>query len=321
MLNLIRRPITEELQAYKQLFDTTLTHEDIFMGQALAYIRNRSGKMMRPILTLLLAKEVGEVKPSALHAAISLELLHTASLVHDDIVDEAAERRGQASVNKVYDNKIAVLLGDYLLSLSLEQAAQSGSLQTVQTIANLGGTLSEGEIFQLNNIQSETITEEAYFHIIERKTAALFTACGQLGGISAGATPEYIELAKRVGTIIGVCFQIRDDIFDYFTDDIGKPTGNDLREGKFTLPAIYAINHHPDAHILALVKRVKNFEASAQDIQEIIDFTKAHGGIEYAQTKMLELREEALKLLHQFRNAAIKDALTHYINYVVDRKL
>lgn len=321
MLNLIRRPITEELQAYKQLFDTTLTHEDIFMGQALAYIRNRSGKMMRPILTLLLAKEVGEVKPSALHAAISLELLHTASLVHDDIVDEAAERRGQASVNKVYDNKIAVLLGDYLLSLSLEQAAQSGSLQTVQTIANLGGTLSEGEIFQLNNIQSETITEEAYFHIIERKTAALFTACGQLGGISAGATPEYIELAKRVGTIIGVCFQIRDDIFDYFTDDIGKPTGNDLREGKFTLPAIYAINHHPDAHILALVKRVKSFEASAQDIQEIIDFTKAHGGIEYAQTKMLELREEALKLLHQFRNAAIKDALTHYINYVVDRKL
>lgn len=321
MLNLIRRPITEELQAYKQLFDTTLTHEDIFMGQALAYIRNRSGKMMRPILTLLLAKEVGEVKPSALHAAISLELLHTASLVHDDIVDEAAERRGQASVNKVYDNKIAVLLGDYLLSLSLEQAAQSGSLQTVQTIANLGGTLSEGEIFQLNNIQSEAITEEAYFHIIERKTAALFTACGQLGGISAGATPEYIELAKRVGTIIGVCFQIRDDIFDYFTDDIGKPTGNDLREGKFTLPAIYAINHHPDAHILALVKRVKNFEASAQDIQEIIDFTKAHGGIEYAQTKMLELREEALKLLHQFRNAAIKEALTHYINYVVDRKL
>lgn len=321
MLNLIRRPITEELQAYKQLFDTTLTHEDIFMGQALAYIRNRSGKMMRPILTLLLAKEVGEVKPSALHAAISLELLHTASLVHDDIVDEAAERRGQASVNKVYDNKIAVLLGDYLLSLSLEQAAQSGSLQTVQTIANLGGTLSEGEIFQLNNIQSEAITEEAYFHIIERKTAALFTACGQLGGISAGATPEYIELAKRVGTIIGVCFQIRDDIFDYFTDDIGKPTGNDLREGKFTLPAIYAINHHPDAHILALVKRVKNFEASAQDIQEIIDFTKANGGIEYAQTKMLELREEALKLLHQFRNAAIKEALTHYINYVVDRKL
>lgn len=321
MLNLIRRPITEELQAYKQLFDTTLTHEDTFMGQALAYIRNRSGKMMRPILTLLLAKEVGEVKPSALHAAISLELLHTASLVHDDIVDEAAERRGQASVNKVYDNKIAVLLGDYLLSLSLEQAAQSGSLQTVQTIANLGGTLSEGEIFQLNNIQSETITEEAYFHIIERKTAALFTACGQLGGISAGSTPEYIELAKRVGTIIGVCFQIRDDIFDYFTDDIGKPTGNDLREGKFTLPAIYAINHHPDAHILALVKRVKSFEASAQDIQEIIDFTKAHGGIEYAQTKMLELREEALKLLHQFRNAEIKEALTHYINYVVDRKL
>ncbi len=321
MLNLIRRPITEELQAYKQLFDTTLTHEDIFMGQALAYIRNRSGKMMRPILTLLIAKELGEVKPSALHCAISLELLHTASLVHDDIVDEAAERRGQASVNKVYDNKIAVLLGDYLLSLSLMQAARSGSLEAVDTIANLGGTLSEGEIFQLNNIQSEAITEEAYFHIIERKTAALFTACGQLGAISANATPEYAALATRMGTIIGMCFQIRDDIFDYFTDDIGKPTGNDLREGKFTLPAIYAINQHPDAHILELVKRVKNFEATAQDIQEITDFAKAHGGIEYAQTKMLELRDEALNLLREFRNEEVRDALVHYVNYVVDRKL
>ncbi len=321
MLDLIRRPITEELKAYKQLFDSTLTHEDIFMGQALAYIRNRSGKMMRPILTLLLAKEVGKVNPSALNCAISLELLHTASLVHDDIVDEASERRGQASINKVYDNKIAVLLGDYLLSLSLMQAARSGSLKAVETIANLGGTLSEGEIFQLNNIQSEAITETAYFHIIERKTAALFTACGQLGAISANASPEYAKLAERIGTIIGVCFQIRDDIFDYFTDNIGKPTGNDLREGKFTLPAIYAINNHPNEHILELVKRVKEFCASSEDIQEVIDFAKANGGIEYAQAKMMELRDEALSLLKQFKNEEVKKALTHYINYVVDRKI
>jgi octaprenyl-diphosphate synthase len=201
------------------------------------------------------------------------------------------------------------------------QAARSGNLDAVTAIANLGGTLSEGEIFQLNNIQSEAITEEAYFHIIERKTAALFTACGQLGAISANATPEYTTLATRVSTIIGMCFQIRDDIFDYFTDNIGKPTGNDLREGKFTLPAIYAINHHPDAHILELVKRVKNFEASAQDIQEIIDFAKAHGGIEYAQAKMQELRDEALDLLQKFRNQEVKDALVHYVNYVVDRNL
>jgi octaprenyl-diphosphate synthase len=200
MLNLIRRPITEELQAYKQLFDETLTHDDPFMGQALAYIRNRSGKMMRPILTLLMAKGMGRITPTTLHCAIALEMLHTASLVHDDVVDEASERRGQASVNKTYDNKVAVLLGDYLLSLSLMQAAKGGNLDAVNTIAKLGGTLSEGEIFQLNNIQREEISEAVYFHIIERKTAALFTACTRLGAISANATKAQIELAEKIGT-------------------------------------------------------------------------------------------------------------------------
>ena len=321
MLNLIRRPITEELQAYKQLFDETLTHDDPFMGQALAYIRNRSGKMMRPILTLLMAKGMGRITPTTQHCAIALEMLHTASLVHDDVVDEASERRGQASVNKTYDNKVAVLLGDYLLSLSLMQAAKGGNLDAVNTIAKLGGTLSEGEIFQLNNIQREEISEAVYFHIIERKTAALFTACTRLGAISANATKAQIELAEKIGKIIGICFQIRDDIFDFFNDDIGKPTGNDLREGKFTLPAIYAINHNPTPHMLELVKKVKDSSATKEDIDEIIAFTKAHGGIDYAQQKMMDLRDEALVLIENIQSAEIREALTHYINYVVDRKL
>ena len=321
MLNLIRRPISEELTAYKQLFDETLNHKDPFMGQALAYIRNRSGKMMRPILTLLVAKELGTINKSAHHCAISLELLHTASLVHDDIVDEAKERRGQPSVNETYDNKVAVLLGDYLLSLSLLQASLGGNIQAVDTIAQLGGTLAEGEIYQLTNITREEVSEEHYFHIIERKTAALFAACTRLGALSSNATPEFLAVAERIGNIIGLCFQIRDDIFDYFTDDIGKPTGNDLREGKITLPAIYAVRTNPTPQILALIKKVKQGCASAQDIADIIQFTKDNGGIEYAQNKMSALKEEAIKLLEHFKNPEIKEALKLYIDYVVDRKL
>jgi octaprenyl-diphosphate synthase len=321
MLNLIRRPISEELTAYKQLFDETLNHKDPFMGQALAYIRNRSGKMMRPILTLLVAKELGTINKSAHHCAISLELLHTASLVHDDIVDEAKERRGQPSVNETYDNKVAVLLGDYLLSLSLLQASLGGNIQAVDTIAQLGGTLAEGEIYQLTNITREEVSEDHYFHIIERKTAALFAACTRLGALSSNATPEFLAIAERIGNIIGLCFQIRDDIFDYFTDDIGKPTGNDLREGKITLPAIYAVRTNPTPQILALIKKVKQGCASAQDIADIIQFTKDNGGIGYAQDKMNALKEEAIKLLEHFKNPEIKEALKLYIDYVVDRKL
>ena len=321
MLNLIRKPIEGELANYKQLFDETLTHKDPFMSQALSYIKGRSGKMMRPILTLLVAKEMGEVVTPSLNSAISLELLHTASLVHDDVVDEAGERRGQASVNKKYDNKVAVLLGDYLLSLSLAQAAQTSNLDAVSIIARLGGTLSEGEIFQLENIDNEVLAESAYFRIVERKTAALFSACAQLGAISVGADAKCVETARRLGEIIGVCFQIRDDIFDYYKEDIGKPTGNDLREGKFTLPAIYAITNNPSPRMSDLVKRVKQQQATTEEIEEIIEFTKVNGGIEYAEQKMVELREEALQLLADFKNAEIQEALKQYIAFVVDRKL
>ena len=321
MLNLIRKPIQEELTNYKQLFDETLMHKDPFMSQALSYIKGRSGKMMRPILTLLVAKEMGEVQTPSFNSAISLELLHTASLVHDDVVDEAGERRGQASVNSKYDNKVAVLLGDYLLSLSLAQAAQTNNLHAVSIIARLGGTLSEGEIFQLENISNAELSEDAYFRIVERKTAALFSACAQLGAISVGADAQRVEVARRLGEIIGVCFQIRDDIFDYYKEDIGKPTGNDLREGKFTLPAIYAITNHPTPRMDALVKRVKQQLATQEEIEEVIEFTKVHGGIEYAEQKMMELRDEAQALLADFNNAEVAEALKQYIAFVADRKL
>ena len=206
ILSQIRKPVAEDLARYERLFDTVLDHEDDFLGRALQYVRSRKGKMMRPLLVLLIARECGAVGEKALHSAVTLELLHTASLVHDDVVDESNERRGQASVNAVYGNQISVLVGDYLLSKSLQEAAFTGRLRIVDIISRLGGTLSEGEIFQIANIRSEQISEEAYFRIIDHKTAALFAACAELGALSADAGEDFIEKARRFGEIVGICF-------------------------------------------------------------------------------------------------------------------
>lgn len=321
-LTAIRRPVEQELTAYKELFDAALAHEDDFLGQALDYVRRRQGKMMRPLLVVLMAKELGKVSVNSLRSAVTLELLHTASLVHDDVVDESGERRGQCSVNAVYDNKVAVLVGDYLLSTSLLQAAQTSNIHVVEIISRLGGTLSEGEVYQLANIRKEHISEEAYFHIIYHKTAALFAACAELGAISAGGNADYVARAKRFGELVGLCFQIRDDIFDYYEDSkIGKPTGNDMLEGKLTLPVIYAIQHADNERVTQLAARVKSGEASAAEIAELVDYTKSHGGIEYAERRMRELHNEALQLLDAWQNAEVRESLRGYIDFVVDRDL
>lgn len=322
-LSSLRQPVEQELARYKDLFDSALAHDDDFLGQALSYVRQRKGKMMRPILVLLMAKELGEVGVNSLRSAVTLELLHTASLVHDDVVDESGERRGQRSVNAVYDNKVAVLVGDYLLSTSLLQAAKTQNIRVVEIISRLGGTLSEGEVAQLANIRREEITEEAYFHIIHNKTAALFAACAELGAISAGGTDEYVENARKFGEIIGLCFQIRDDIFDYYDDaSIGKPTGNDMMEGKITLPAIYAIKQSTSEDVHRWAKNVKAGCATAEDIANLVAYTKQNGGIEYAEKRMKALHNEALSLLDKhWRNEEIKAALKDYIDFVVERSL
>ena len=321
-LNRIKQPIEAELQTYKALFDEALTHENDFLGQALSYVRRRKGKMMRPQLVLLTAKEQGEVQVHTQRAAVALELLHTASLVHDDVVDESAQRRGQQSVNALYDNKVAVLVGDYLLSIALQQAAMTQSLKAVDIIARLGGTLSAGEVFQLDNIQQEAVTEEAYFHIIAHKTAALFAACGELGALTAGADEEAVQRARELGQLIGMCFQIRDDIFDYETHaDIGKPTGNDMAEGKLTLPALYALNSTDNEEMKEIARKVKSGNVTKQEIAQLVAFTKDNGGIEYAEQKMLDLRAECMEYIEEeVDSQEIRDALIAYIDYVIQRK-
>lgn len=321
-LSKIRKPVETELECYKKLFDGTLQHQDDYLGSALRHVAGRKGKMMRPILVLLVAKGVGEVKEPTLHAAVTLELLHTASLVHDDVVDESNRRRGQASVNAIYDNKVAVLVGDYLLSSSLHQAALTGDVRCVDLIARLGRTLSEGEVLQLANIRNEDFSEEAYFRIIRGKTAALFTACAELGALTAGATPEYTVNARNLGEAIGICFQIRDDIFDYYEDVcIGKPTGNDMREGKLTLPAIYALTHVPEPEMLSIASRVKEGAATDGDIARLIDFSKREGGIEYARSVMERQRKAAVSLLSAFPAPGIRQALQDYLDFVIGREI
>ena len=322
LLSLIRQPVAAELEQYRSLFDSALQHDDDFLGHALAYVRQRRGKMMRPLLVLLMAKELGNVGEKSLRSAVTLELLHTASLVHDDVVDESQERRGQRSANAVFDNKVAVLLGDYLLSLSLLNAAETENVEVVRIISRLGGTLSEGEISQLAVIRNEEVSEDAYFQIIHQKTAALFAACARLGAISAGGDAAYVEKATKFGELIGICFQIRDDIFDYFPDgNIGKPTGNDMREGKLTLPVIHALRQAGNSETQLLVKKIKSGEATAADISAMVDFTLKNGGIAYAEQTMQRLHDEAVALLDDWKNEEVKEALHRYIDFVIKREI
>lgn len=322
-LSLIKEPISSELEEFIAMFNESLEHEDGLLAQALNHIRQRGGKRMRPMLILLITKAFGSVTSVAQHAAIGLELLHTASLVHDDVVDESGERRGQASVNAVYDNKVSVLVGDYILSTALLHVSYTHSEQIVRYLAQLGRTLSDGEILQLSNIRNEAISEEVYYDIIKGKTAALFEACAAIGAQAAGATPEQVAAASKFGQNLGIIFQIRDDIFDYYdAKEIGKPTGNDMVEGKLTLPAIYAVNNSELPSIKALALKVKDGTVNADEIAVLVDYTKTHGGIEYAERRMWEFHAEAQQFIdNMITDEAIKRALQAYLDYVIARTI
>ena len=322
-LSIITEPISSELTDFIALFNQSLSHTNGMLTQALDHIRQRAGKRMRPILILLMAKNFGRITDATQHAAVGLELLHTASLVHDDVVDESGERRGQASVNQVFDNKVAVLVGDYILSTALLQVSYTHSEVIVRCLAELGRTLSNGEILQLSNIQNQDISEDIYYQVIKQKTAALFEACAALGAVSAGATESEVESARRFGRNLGIIFQIRDDIFDYYDHgEIGKPTGNDMIEGKLTLPVIYALNTTEDEEMITLARKVKNGSVTDEEIARLVAFTKAHGGIEYADKRMRDFHAEATLFLEtEVKDEAVRSSLKAYLDYVIERKL
>ena len=320
-LSTIRTPIHTELQDFIALFDESLTHKDGLLGQALEHVRAKGGKRMRPILILLMTKSFGKVTSVAQYAAVGLELLHTASLVHDDVVDESGERRGQASVNASYNNKVAVLVGDSILSTALLNIARTNDCDIVCDLAELGRTLSNGEILQLTNISNTNFSEEVYFEVIRQKTAALFEACAVIGAKAGGADKQAVEAARAFGRNVGVIFQIRDDIFDYYQSaDLGKPTGNDMAEGKLTLPVLYALNTTGDSQMAALARKVKARNVSAEEIAQLVEFTKNNGGIAYAEQKMAECKALTDGFINQYiAQPQLQDALKAYVSFIIDR--
>ena len=321
-LSKIRRPIEGEMNDFIELFSLSLSHEDGLLEQVLSHIRQRGGKRMRPMLLMLSAKNYGKVSDVTLNAALGLELLHTASLVHDDVVDESGERRGQASVNASFNNKVAVLVGDFILSTALLRVAISENILIVKHLSELGRMLSNGELLQLSNISNTEISEDIYYQVIEKKTAVLFESCSALGAISVGASDDDIEKAKRFGHNIGMIFQIRDDIFDYFdSKEIGKPTGNDMAEGKLTLPVIYALNHSDSSAMMTLAKKVKAGTINADEIAVLVEFTKQSGGIDYAKRKMEEFAADAQKYIDECVKPELKEAFTAYLDYVIQRTI
>ena len=320
-LEQIKRPISAEFEVFKQKFDASLQSSNPLLGEVINFIKQRNGKMMRPMLALLMAKLCGEIKDSTYYAAISLELLHTASLVHDDVVDESDKRRGQSSVNAVYDNKVSVLVGDYLLATSLTNAALTADVQLVELVSRLGQALSEGEIIQLSNTNASDFSEDVYFDVIRKKTAALFSTASEAGARSVKCTDEMAQKAALFGELIGIAFQIKDDIFDYYTSDVlGKPTGNDMKEGKLTLPSLYVLNTLKDESMIALALKIRSLEAKDEEIAQFIEYVKSNGGIEYATMVMKGYRDKAIEVLPSTASQDLKDALTAYIDYVIERK-
>lgn len=319
-LESIQTPVKEELKQFADIFETALSHENPLLGMALEHLKKRTGKRMRPVLVLLCARLTGRVNDAVLNAAAALELLHTASLVHDDVVDESDTRRGQLSVNALSGNKVAVLVGDYLLSVALQLAAKTQNTEVVGVVAQLGQTLADGELLQLANTKKQELSEASYYEVIRKKTASLFSACAQVGAILAGGSGEEVERMRRFGQLVGMCFQLRDDIFDFDNKaDTGKPAGNDMKEGKLTLPVIHALNKAADDGMTALAMKVRRGEATAQEIDSLVAFTREQEGISYAEWAMDEFRYMAAGLIPEDADQAVVEALRHYVDYVAQR--
>ena len=316
----IAQPIAAELRNFNDDFIASLNSQTQLLQTAIDKILNATGKHVRPILVLLTAKACGNVSDNAISSAVLLELLHTATLIHDDVIDETKQRRGVPSLNAIFDNRISVLVGDYILSTALIRSIHTGDLRIIGIISNLGRDLSEGEIKQLETAEESILDEQCYLQVIFKKTATLLSACMEIGAISAGATDEVISLCRSIGKNLGYCFQIRDDIFDYFNEvQIGKPTGNDLREGKVTLPLLYALRQEgEEANRYRKMILTKDF--TEENISALISFAKKQGGIAYAEQRMQEYYLAAIEQLQQLPKSAARQSLLELADFITRRK-
>ncbi len=316
----IRAGLAPELHMLTRRLEESLLSSNVLMNKVVEdYLRSK-GKLIRPILVILTAKLFGEVNNDVISSAAAVELLHNASLIHDDVVDNSDLRRGMPTVNSVWDNHIAVLVGDFFVSTALQQAISTGDIRIVTSLSNLGKLLSLGEIDQIYNARYHKLSEEAYFEVITRKTASLFMSCVEIGAYAVNADGERLAIIREYARLLGLCFQIKDDIFDYYhTESVGKPTGNDLREGKITLPLLYALEKCRGEGREAMRELSRKEALSESEIETLIEFAKAEGGIEYACKTMERLKTEAFELLDKLPQCASTEAFRAIFLYVISR--
>lgn len=321
LIDNIRQPILDDLKIFKKFFADALKTENPLLADVNEYIVEASGKKLRPILTLLSARLCGNLNDTAYYAALSMELLHNASLIHDDVVDDTHERRGRSSINARWTNKVAVLSGDYMLSNALINGTKTESLDILKSVARIGMELSDGELLQLTNMQKTEITEADYFKVIRKKTALLFATCTEVGALSAGVDNEKRTSLFRFGEFLGLCFQIKDDIFDYYNDiEIGKPTGNDLQDGKVTLPLLYALQNTDSDEKENVIAMIHAKEFTPANIDYIMQFARKMGGVEYSEQKMSEFKSLAIRELDVFDESVFKTALIQCVEFASERK-
>ncbi|WP_108866439.1 polyprenyl synthetase family protein [Aquimarina aquimarini] len=318
----IKLPIVDEMELFEQKFSESMTSKVALLNRITHYIVNRKGKQMRPMFVFLVAKMVsgGDVNERTYRGASVIELIHTATLVHDDVVDDSNQRRGFFSINALWKNKIAVLVGDYLLSKGLLLSIDHGDFDLLKIISVAVREMSEGELLQIEKARSLDITEEVYYEIIRQKTATLIAACCGLGACSVAPDSDNVQKMRRFGELIGMAFQIKDDLFDYGDTAIGKPTGIDIKEQKMTLPLIYTLNHCSKEKKKWLINSVKNHNKDKKRVKQVIDFVKISGGLEYAITIMHQFKNEALTILSEYPDSDYKSSLELMVDYVIDRK-
>lgn len=319
----IKLPIQEEMELFEEKFRDSMSTHVSLLNRITHYVVNRKGKQMRPMFVFLIAKMVSEnnqVIERTYRGASVIELIHTATLVHDDVVDDSNRRRGFFSINALWKNKIAVLVGDYLLSKGLLLSIDNDDFDLLKIISVAVREMSEGELLQIDKARRLNITEEIYFEIIRKKTATLIAACCAMGAKSVHASDEEVEKMRLFGELIGMAFQIKDDLFDYGNEAIGKPTGIDIKERKMTLPLIYALNQADPKDRRWLINSVRNHNTNRKRVKEIIAYVKNVGGLEYAVKAMLDYKEQALEVLNDFPDSPYKDSLLLMVEYVIDRK-
>ena len=323
-LHQIKEPISQELALQSQLLQAALKSNIALIDSVSRYFLEQKGKMVRPMMVLLSAKLTakGPLLEETHRAAVALELLHNASLIHDDVVDESAMRRGTDTINQAWDNKVAVLMGDFFLARCLVESTSTGSLAIQRELSQLASSLSEGEMEQLANARGRTISQSAYYSVIKNKTASLFVACMRVGALSVGASAEEVDRLGLFGEKLGMVFQIRDDIFDYYpSDTVGKPTGNDIREGKVTLPMLYALEQVDEEEQNRQITLLQSDTLSAADIAQLMQFAKDRGGIAYAEKEMRRLANDAIALLSHFEESPARQSLALLVDFIIQRKM